>query len=132
MQTSLVVVAAVVILFWLRVWVAVSDRLKRYANLIGVCMQACNRSPHAVRPSQPSSENVESLRKDVLLKRLSGKLGEDDAEALRRAEEEQATPVLGPVGSFLRGLRLVTEGRTSNSNQGAASQEEEEDGRRGP
>ncbi len=28
-QTSLVVIAAVVLVFWLRVWVAVSDRLKR-------------------------------------------------------------------------------------------------------
>lgn len=81
--TSLVVVAAVVVLFWLRVWVAVSDRLKR--------------------------ETVERVKKEVLLKRLSGTASEQDVEALEQAEKDQATPVLGPVGAWLRGTRLVTQ-----------------------
>lgn len=90
--TSLVVCAAVVVLFWLRVFVAITDRQKR--------------------------EAVEKLQKDARLKRLSGTLSEEEAAALRRAEEDQATPVLGPVGSWLRGLRLVTAPREDDDEAG--------------
>ena len=90
--TSLLVVAAVVTLFWARVWVAISDRQKR--------------------------EAVEKLSKEARLKRLSGTLSEEEAAALRRAEEDQATPVLGPVGSWLRGLRLVTAPREEDDQPG--------------
>ena len=73
------------------------------------------------------SENVERLQKDVLVKRITGKLSDDDAAALRKAEEERAKPALGAVGAWLRGVRLVTEGRNGRED---GPEDQDEGGRR--
>ena len=82
-------------------------------------MHHCGTDPTNLRPHpHPHSENLEKLSKEMRLKRLSGTFKDDDADTLRRAEEEQATPVLGPVGTWLRGFRLVTRNSREENQDG--------------
>ena len=89
---SLVVMSVVVALFWLRVATAITDREKK--------------------------EKVEKIQKEVRLKRLTGRMNPEDEEELRLAEEEQAKPALGAVGSLLRNFRLINEGKRQNGEGG--------------
>lgn len=90
---SLVIMSLVVALFWARVITAITDREKR--------------------------ESLERIQREIRVKKLTGRFDGGDEETLRLAEEEQARPALGEVGSFLRKFRLVNEGRRVKEDGGA-------------